>query len=1252
MRWWMPKVGWSSDRESVATVSGTGLVAAVANGRATVTATAGGVSGEAEVTVEQQVAAVEVTPAADTLVSLGDTVRLSAETFDANGHAVVDAEVRWSSDRESVATVSGTGLVAAVANGRATVTATAGGVSGEAEVTVEQQVAAVEVTPAADTLVSLRDTVRLSAEAFDANGHAVADAEVRWSSDRESVVAVSGTGLAEALSNGTATVTATAGGVSGEAQVTVEQRVAAVEVTPAADTLVSLGDTVRLSAEAFDANGHAVTGAEVGWSSDQESVVAVSGTGLAEALSNGTATVTATAGGVSGEAQVTVEQRVAAVEVTPAADTLVSLGDTVRLSAEAFDANGHAVVDAEVGWSSDRESVATVSRTGLVAAVANGRATVTATAGGVSGEAQVTVEQQVAAVEVAPAADTLVSLGDTVRLSAEISDANGHAVADAEVGWSSDRESVVAVSGTGLVTAVANGTATVTATAGGVSGEAQVTVEQQVAAVEVTPAADTLVSLGDTVRLSAEAFDANGHAVTGAEFGWSSDDMAVATVDGTGLVTAKANGTTMITATAGAASGSALVDIDQVPADVAVQPNAVAFGAVGDTARLEATVLDANGHTISDTEVAWASEDSAVASVDASGLVAAEANGTTTVTATAGAASGSASVDVDQVPADIAVQPDAVAFGAVGDTARLEATVLDANGHVIPDPDVAWTSEDPAVASVGTSGLVAAEANGTTTVTATAGAASGSASVDVDQVPADIAVQPDAVAFGAVGDTARLEATVLDANGHAIPDPDIAWTSEDPAVASVDASGLVAAEANGTTTVTATAGAASGSASVDVDQIPADVAVQPNAVALRAVGDTARLEATVLDANGHTISDTEVAWASEDSAVASVNASGLVSAEANGNTTVTATAGAASGSASVNVNVNGEPEIDKITVLPTKLAKTEAGKQGSDTIIVVVTDSTGQPVEDASYHWTTDRHSGWVYPPRGVTDSIGRFAATWVAGWPGDGILSLIVENSVSRMTAELATLSTSSENNPAAAAYFWVNHGSDTATGYSIDLTPLAEPEGTYYAALQWDGGYTGLQRKGSHYDRQLQFSVWDVSEDDTTEVVDTGEGVKCRTFGGEGDGKACYLEYPWKVDSTYRFEMTEAERDGGSDITVHVTDVGADKQRFVATLWYARRAKLTYFGMFVEDFLMLAEHCLAQDVRSAAIKKAMARIEDKWKSLSKAVLGRHSQDSKNPGTPACANQAARDHSSGLELVIGGDTSRDPNGPTEFDIP
>ena len=641
-------VAWTTGDAAVATVSGTGLVAAVANGTATVTATAGGVSSKAQVTVEQQVTAVEVTPAADTLASLGDTLRLSAVASDANGHAVAGAEVVWSSDQESVVAVSGTGLAEALSNGTATVTATAGGVSGEARVTVEQQVAAVEVTPAAHTLASLGDTLRLSAEARDANGHAVERVQsFAWTSGDESVATVDGSGLATAVDNGTAAIGAEAEGVSGSATLTVAQVVTEVVVAPPVDTMVSLMDTVRLAAEARDANGNAVERVQsFAWTSGDESVATVDGSGLATAVDNGTAAIGAEAEGVSGSATLTVAQVVTEVIVAPSADTLVSLGDTLRLSAEAFDANGHAVVDAEVGWSSDQESVVAVSGTGLAEALSNGTATVTATAGGVSGEAQVTVEQQVAAVEVTPAADTLASLGDTLRLSAEASDANGHAVADAEVGWSSDQESVVAVSGTGLAEALSNGTATVTATAGGVSGEAQVTVEQQVAALEVTPAADTLVSLGDTLRLSAEALDANGHAVEGAEVGWSSDQESVVAVSGTGLAEALSNGTATVTATAGGVSGEAQVTVEQQVAAVEVTPAADTLASLGDTLRLSAEASDANGHAVTGAEVGWSSDDTTVATVDGTGLVTAVANGTATVTATVEDVGGSAEVTV------------------------------------------------------------------------------------------------------------------------------------------------------------------------------------------------------------------------------------------------------------------------------------------------------------------------------------------------------------------------------------------------------------------------------------------------------------------------------------------------------------------------------------------------------------------------------------------------------------------------------
>ena len=95
--------------------------------------------------------------------------------------------------------------------------------------------------------------------------------------------------------------------------------------------------------------------------------------------------------------------------------------------------------------------------------------------------------------------------------------------------WSSADTTVATVDSTGLATAIAGGATTIAATAGEVSGAAVVKVMQSAGSVVVSPSADT-VALGDTLRLTAEAFDANGHAVDGAEFRWASSDGAVARV--------------------------------------------------------------------------------------------------------------------------------------------------------------------------------------------------------------------------------------------------------------------------------------------------------------------------------------------------------------------------------------------------------------------------------------------------------------------------------------------------------------------------------------------------------------------------------------------------------------------------------------------------------------------------------------------------------------------------------------------------
>ena len=332
------------------------------------------------------------------------------------------------------------------------------------------------VTPAADTMISLMDTLRLAAEAHDANGHTVERVQsFAWSSGDASVATVDGTGLATAVGSGAVAISAEAEGVSGSATLTVAQVVTEVVLAPAADTLASLGDTVRLAAEARDANGHAVKRVQsFAWSSGDSSVATVDGAGLATAVENGTAAIEAEAEGVSGSASLTVAQVVSEVVLAPATDTLVSLGDTVRLAAEAQDANGHAVERVQsFAWSSGDSSVATVDRSGLVTAVSNGTAAIGAQAEDVSGAASLTVAQAASKVVVTPATDS-VNLTDTVRLAAWATDANGYLIAGARFSWSSSKNWVARVDSSGLVVGAGHGRAVVTAELGSARGTSEI----------------------------------------------------------------------------------------------------------------------------------------------------------------------------------------------------------------------------------------------------------------------------------------------------------------------------------------------------------------------------------------------------------------------------------------------------------------------------------------------------------------------------------------------------------------------------------------------------------------------------------------------------------------------------------------------------------------------------------------------------------------------------------------------------------
>ncbi len=166
---------------------------------------------------------------------------------------------------------------------------------------------------------------------------------------------------------------------------------------------------------------------------------------------------------------------------------------------------------------------------------------------------------------------------------------------------------------------------------------------------------------------------------------------------------------------------------------VELSQDAVTLTALGDTARLTVTVRDQNGAQMQ-AAVAWSSGDTAVAVVDASGLVTAVATGSATITATAGAASGDAVAFVSQVVSSMVVEP-AEGTIAQGDTLRLTATVLDSGGAAIPGVLVDWSSSDPEIVVVFPDGVVRGVAEGWAVIRAKADSVEATAEITVSPSP-------------------------------------------------------------------------------------------------------------------------------------------------------------------------------------------------------------------------------------------------------------------------------------------------------------------------------------------------------------------------------------------------------------------------------------------------------------------------------------------------------------------------------------
>jgi uncharacterized protein YjdB len=679
-------------------------------------------------------------------------------------------------------------------------------------------VAAIVINPSAPTL-ALNASLPLQVQVQDASGAIVADAPVIWSVKDPTIATVSAAGVVTGLALGSTEVAASSRGKSGIATITVQRTpVATVVVRPdRVDAVV--GSRTQLTATALDASQATLAGRGIIWTTSNASVATVDAAGVVTGVGPGSAVITATSEGKSASSTFSIAQgAVASVTVTPSPITMVA-GQSTQLAAAARDASGSVISGKSIVWSSSNTAVAGVTSQGVVTGVGAGSTTITATIDGVSGTSAVTVSDvPVAKVTVSPQAPTIAALSST-QLTATLTDANGNIVSNRVVSWSTSSAAIATVSSTGVVTGVLPGTATITATSEGKSGSTTVTVTLvPVGSVTVSPPTLSLTP-GQTGTLAATVTDANGQVVTNRPVSWTTSDPAVATVSQTGDVTAVAVGSATITATSGSKSGTSAVTVAQVPAaNVTVAPSTLPL-IQGQTGTLSATVTDAGGNVLN-RPVTWTSDHTNIATVSSTGVVTGVSPGSATITAAeAGGKTGTASVTVSTVPiASVTVAPSTASLVA-GQGTTLTATVTDANGTVVTNATVSWSSDKTSVADVSSGGVVTTSTAGTAIITASSGGKSGSATITVTAAgPGPVATVQVTPSIASVrdGKTLQLSAKAFDAANQQVPNVTFTWATLNGTIASVNQSGLVTGKKVGTATITATASGKTGSSLVTV----------------------------------------------------------------------------------------------------------------------------------------------------------------------------------------------------------------------------------------------------------------------------------------------------------------------------------------------------------------------------------------------------------------------------------------------------
>lgn len=663
-------VAWSSSDTSVATVDQTGKVTAVGKGTAIITAKAGSFSATCKVTVNIPLQGISIKGTAST-IKKNQTAQLSV-VYDPTD-TTDDRSVTWFSSDNTIATVNNNGLVTAMKDGKATITAKVGNRTASYEITVQE----IKLTS-----INIRDAVTIhKGEKEDLTvtyvpENTTDDKFTTWRSSDTAIATVDGNGTVTAVAPGKAIITAKTGNFEDTCEVTVDAPLK--EIVPDSETIDLVKNQTGVITYTFNP-ADTTDSREVAFKSSDPTIVEVDGQGNLTAKKSGTAKVTLTgANNVMATVSVNVTEIPIGTVSLNAQSKIVEKGESITLQASVGPEN-NTDDDQTITWSSSDETIATVSADGsdstratvIASESKGGKVVITAKAwNGTSAVCEITVPNHIESISLPN--DVEINRGNTkildVTVIPSITDD------DATVTWSSSDSSVATVDAvTGMITGIKEGTATITATTKvknistgkPYTASTVITVKENhmtddlgktIAFTEIDP-----ILKGQTIVLFKmmnlkdiiEENQITDH-ITVEE--WSSADEDIAIVDQTGCVLGVKEGKTVIAAIVKAVDGSGNEKTYEVKTEVEVKEiplQSIAFNKVITEMQVgatdELTIIYNPEDTTDLREIAWSSSDENILSVENGKLTARKA-GVATITAKVGDKTVSCKITVKEAP--------------------------------------------------------------------------------------------------------------------------------------------------------------------------------------------------------------------------------------------------------------------------------------------------------------------------------------------------------------------------------------------------------------------------------------------------------------------------------------------------------------------------------------------------------------------------------------------------------------------------